>query len=480
MTERDLSAPMPAEAGSPARKGGLHRTLSSFGVLLLTLSCLSPVFSVYGVGSDVLQHAGSGAAILFLLGLAGAVVWAVVYAELGSAYPYAGGDYVGVGSILGGWAGAATLVIWAVTAGPSEAFQAKIIATYVGELIPGVPADVITYGAVILATAVALLAVRTGAVVTGLFLAVEMIAVLVLIGGGLLHPARGLSAVILHPMVPGVSGVLAPASFAVLALGAVSAVYGTVGGNQAIGFGEELTDPHRRMGGVIMAACMIGAVATAVPVIAVVLGARDLDAVLRSSAPLATFMSQIAGPLAARALSAGVALAIFNALIAGIMANARLFFSLARDGLFPRTVNRLLAGVHGPSGTPRGATVAVGVFSAVCCLLSAHTLLIFLTGLLVYGWSLVCLAVLVGRFKGLTGGRGYWRGPLFPLAPVLGLVMAAVFTVADIMDADSGRPSVVILGLFVLAAVLWSHFVLKRRPGGWTPSLGDIQVQPAE
>jgi len=71
-------------------EGQLHRKLSSFGVLLLTLSCLSPVFSIYGVGADVLQHAGTGAALLFLIGIAAAVIWAVVYAELGSAYPYAG------------------------------------------------------------------------------------------------------------------------------------------------------------------------------------------------------------------------------------------------------------------------------------------------------------------------------------------------------------------------------------------------------
>ena len=79
----------------------LHRKLASFGVLLLTLSCLSPVLSIYGVGSDVLLRAGTGAAGMFICGIGVAVVWAVVYAELGSAYPYAGGDYVGVGSILG-------------------------------------------------------------------------------------------------------------------------------------------------------------------------------------------------------------------------------------------------------------------------------------------------------------------------------------------------------------------------------------------
>src|SRR5579862_7630189 len=113
-----------ADAPTPPPAGRLHRQLSSFGVLLLTLSCLSPVFSVYGIGSDVLQHAGTGAVVLFLLGLAAAVVWAVVYAELGSAYPYAGGDYVGVGSTLGPWAGFASLTLWAATTPCMNAFLA--------------------------------------------------------------------------------------------------------------------------------------------------------------------------------------------------------------------------------------------------------------------------------------------------------------------------------------------------------------------
>src|SRR6185437_1752322 len=92
----------------------LHRKLSPFNALLLTLSCLSPVFSVYGPGSDVLQHTGTGAGVLFLISIGAAAIWAMVYAELGSAYPYAGGDYVGVGSILGPAAGFASLALWAL------------------------------------------------------------------------------------------------------------------------------------------------------------------------------------------------------------------------------------------------------------------------------------------------------------------------------------------------------------------------------
>jgi len=239
---------------------GLHRQLSSFGVLLLTLSSLSPVLSVYGVGGAVLQQAGTGSVGLFLLGLAAAVVWALVYAELGSAFPYAGGDYVGVGRVLGGWAGLVTLAVWAASAGPATAFEAQVIATYAGVLLPGMAPMAITFIALAGAVGVALLAVRMGALVTGLFLAVEMLAVAVLIGAGFWHPARGLGEVLTHPLMPGAGGALVPETFAVFALAMVSTVYGTVGGNQALYFGEELGEPHRRMGPVVIIACMTVAV----------------------------------------------------------------------------------------------------------------------------------------------------------------------------------------------------------------------------
>ena len=56
---------------------------------------------------------------------------------------------------------------------------------------------------------------------------------------------------------------------------------------------------------------------------------------------------------------------------------------------------------------------------------------------------------------------------LFPLAPIAGLVLAVVFAVADLLDADAGRPSLLILGAMIAAGLLWHHFVLRRR--GWAP-----------
>lgn len=456
---------------SPALTTRLHRRLSSFDALLLTLSCLSPVFSVYGPGSEVLQHTGTGAAVLFFAGIGAAAVWGMVYAELGSAYPYSGGDYVGVGSILGPAAGFACLALWAAVIIPINAFLAKMVATYVGQLVPGVPAAAVTFTSLAIAVALALLAVRTSALVTGIFLAIEMVAVSVLVVAGFWHVPGNIPALITHPLLPGADGRWIPVATGTMAMGAVSAAFATVGGNQAIAFGEELIDPHRRMGRVILIACLGGAVAIALPVIAVALSAGRDAAILRSPAPLSAFVASVAGPTAGRVLSAAVALAVFNALIAQVMFSARLFFSFARDEVFPAPINAALARVHGASGAPRIATLVAGTTSAACCLLSAPVLLVFMSGLVVYGLALVSVAVLLGRAKGLTGQSGFWRSPGYPLAPLLGLALSFVFAVADWADPAAGRPSLLALGAVLLAAILWHHFVLRRRPGGWAPRL---------
>ena len=207
----------------------LHRKLTSFGALLLTLSCLSPALSIYGTGSDVLLHAGTGAAGMFICGIGVAVLWAVVYAELGSAYPYAGGEYVGVGSILGPWAGFASLSVWGVFAGPANAFLAKTIAIYVNELLPAASPMLVTYTALAGATGIALLTVRTSALVTGLFLGIEMLAVLFLAGVGMWHPARSLTDALLHPVTLGTAGDLVPVAVSAMALAGVTAAFATCG-----------------------------------------------------------------------------------------------------------------------------------------------------------------------------------------------------------------------------------------------------------
>jgi hypothetical protein len=113
----------------------------------------------------------------------------------------------------------------------------------------------------------------------------------------------------------------------------------------------------------------------------------------------------------------------------------------------------------------------VAIAAGICSLLSSHVLLVFVSGLIVYSFALVSFAVLMGRARGQTGCRGLWRSWLYPLAPILGLVLALAFAAADWADPDAGRPSLVILGALLLAAFAWYRLVLSRRPGGWVPRI---------
>jgi amino acid transporter len=409
---------------------------------------------------------------MFGVGIIAALVWALVYAELGSAYPCSGGDYVGVAAILGPWAGFASLTLWASTAGPGVAFCAKTIATYVSDLAPTASPDLVAFGALAAALAVALLTLRASAWVTGIFLTIEFVAVVVLAYAGIRHPARAFSATIFHPVALTSTGIVGPVGLGAMALAGVSAAFATAGGNQAIAFGEELKDPHRRMGTVILLAALVGALATAIPVMAVAIGAEDLPAILSSPAPFSAFFATVAGTQAGHALSLAVIVSIFNALIATLMFYGRLFFSLGRDRVFNAPTSRLLSSVSKASGTPRVATVAVTLLSAACCLLQTHTLVVFVSGLTVYSLGLVSVAVYVGRRRFLTGQSGYWKSPLFPLAPILGMMLAVAFAIAEVLDADTGRPSLLLLAAIVGVGLLWHRYVLSRRAHGWTAWTG--------
>ena len=400
--------------------------------------------------------------------------------ELGSAYPYAGGDYVGVGSVLGPAAGFASLALWAVTAVPLNAFLARMVATYFIEVVPTASASGITLLALALAAGAALLALRAGAALTGVFLAIELLAVLALIVAGLWHPTGNLVAVVMHPRVPDAAGEWLPVASATMAMGAVNAAFATCGGNQAIAFGEELVEPHRNVGRVILAACLIGAAGVALPVIAAAWGASGHADLFLGNAPFTALVTSLWGPAAGKVLSGAVALAVFNALIAQLLFTARLFFSFARDGIFPSRLNAALARVHPGSGAPRTATVVVTLGALACCLIPWHVLLVFLSGLVPYALILVSIAVLVGRRRGQTGGAGFWRSPLYPLAPILGIALALAFSAAQWVDPEAGRPSLLILGALILASLAWYRFVLSRRPGGWAPRLESSNMTAAD
>jgi amino acid transporter len=86
---------------APPASHALHRTLGPVEVLFLALSALTPGASVFIYGGAILHMAGTGTATAVLIGGAIAAVAALLYAELGAAFPQAGGIYPSLVGVLG-------------------------------------------------------------------------------------------------------------------------------------------------------------------------------------------------------------------------------------------------------------------------------------------------------------------------------------------------------------------------------------------
>ena len=166
----------------------LKRVLSPIGVMLLAFSALSPAFSVYVVGDTVLHMAGTGGAIAFLLGGVAAAILGLLYAEVGAAFPGAGGVYPSLAALLGSFMAFPYIVLLAPIVFAQTAIAALGMADYIRVLAPGLPLLPLAFAGIAAATVISVLNVRFGAIVTGVFLAVEAIALTILTTVALLHP----------------------------------------------------------------------------------------------------------------------------------------------------------------------------------------------------------------------------------------------------------------------------------------------------
>src|SRR5580658_5564123 len=287
MLRDSASIVSPAEVPDPA----LSQVLSPAGVALLTFSALSPVMSVYIAGDALLHIAGTGAAMAVAIGGALSALVALLYAELGAAFPRAGGLYPSLSAVLGPFVTFPMVLLGVPIAIGTTAFTAVGLGAYVRVLVPGLSPLPIAFGGISLAALIAVLSVRTSAVITGVFLAVEALALALLTGVAALHPARHFGEVLVHPVMMG-GGDLISTPLAVMGLALLSGVWVTGGASYALYFAEEMKAP-RKIGRTIAWTAAIAAALSALPIVLTVNSAPDLRALLNAQTPIAAFLTEV-------------------------------------------------------------------------------------------------------------------------------------------------------------------------------------------
>jgi amino acid transporter len=447
--------PLPAPILQP-----LRRSLGVVGILFLTLSAITPASSVFIIVPEMLKDAGTGALWAMLIAGVVCVATAYLYAELSSAWPVAGGEYVMVAHTLGPLPG---FVILGVNTINNFIFPAVVglgLSDVLAAVIPGLRPVPVAVAMVVACTLLSVLRIRFNAWLTGLFLAVELAALLTLFLLGVLDPVRPLGPMLVHP-----AGAVDAVAASGIGLATTVAIFALNGYGNAVYLAEEMREPAKRIARVILLALVLTLVVEIAPLAAVLAGAPDLKALFASPDPFGLFVTVRGSPALAGWVSLGVAVAIVNAAIACIISFARFFYSTGRDCAWGRPFDGWATAVHPRFGTPWIATLIVGAVGTAACFVPLPLLLVLSGAGIAVTYLAMAFAALAGRWTGAAAHSPY-RMPLFPLAPFVTVAALAYVFWTSWFDLETGRPGLIATGAQMLLSAAYYILVVKRR-GPW-------------
>ncbi|WP_345708886.1 APC family permease [Kitasatospora paranensis] len=310
---------------------------------------MTPASSLFIVVPPLLQSQGSGTVATLLIAALLSLGVGFCYAELGTLVPSAGGEYSIVGQLLGRLAGWLVFVISVVSLLVIPPIIALGTAGYLSSVVSVDPA---VAGAAVMALAVAVgvLDIKSNALITGLFLGIEVLAAAVVSVLGLTHVRQPLGSLV-HAVVPDGHGGTSPFTAGLLVSGLAVALFTYNGFGTAVYLSEDLRDPRRTVARTVLWSLLAGVVLITVPVAAICLGVDSPD--MLATGDLVAVVDSWAGSTVGTFVSLCIAAAILNAVIVMVLQNGRVLYASARDRTWPDPVNRLLGSLH-PAGARPG------------------------------------------------------------------------------------------------------------------------------
>ena len=432
----------------------LARRLGPFDATMLVMG------GIIGAGifvnpAEVAKHLQTPTLIVgvWLLGGAIALIGALVYAELAARRPEVGGQYAylrdawgPIPGFLYGWS-----LLLVIQSGGMAAV-AITFARYFLELTgAGLSPGFVAAAALAILTAINCAGVRNGATVQNVLMLLKILALALLVIAGL---AYGFASPVPAPAAPTPTD--AGGLTALFAIGAaMTAVMFSYGGWQTASFvSGEMRDPSRDLarGLLFGVAGVVTLYALVALTCVLVLGPEGLGA---SLTPASDVMRLALGERGAQIIALGIAISTLGFLSQGMLTSPRVYFAMAEDKLFFRSIARVDKRTHVP-------TLAILLQGAV-------SIAIALSG--TYGQILSYVVSVDFLWFGLTGAALFvyrrrepaspgFRAPLHPWSTGLFVMACAAIVVATIVS----HPVNSAIGLGILAAGIPAClFWLRRR-----------------
>jgi APA family basic amino acid/polyamine antiporter len=405
---------------------------------------------------------------VWLLGGVLAFAGAMAYAELATLRPHAGGEYVYLRDAYG--PAAAFLTGWtSFVAGFSGGIAAVSVglATYLGRFFPAAadqtallqipiplfpltvtPQAIVAIAAIVTVSIVHLGA--TGRLVHNTLAAITVSALVLFIAIGL---TGGLGT---FGNLGSTHAVNAPATGWLLAL--VPVMFAYSGWNAAAYVAEEIRDPHRNVP-LALGLGTLGVVAVYLALNVLFFYAMPItDLANLGDARLTDRVAErLFGFVAGNLIGAFTIVSISASISAMVLAGPRVYYAMARDGLFLNSARH----VHPKFRTPALAIIAQAVWSSVLVLSGSLTQLVNYTGFAVVLFAgIAVMAVFVLRHREPHVDRPF-KAYGYPVAPALFVIASLAIVISEIWN----NPQTSLAGLTVILAGVPIYWIFRRRRG---------------
>jgi APA family basic amino acid/polyamine antiporter len=437
-------------------RGGLRRQIGLFTATALVVG------EVVGVGifltpAEMTKSVGSPLYVLcvWLVSGAMALCGALCFGELAARRPEAGGQYVYLRDAYGeplaflyGWM--ALLVLDPGLTAALAIGGASYIAYALG--LPGAGAKAVAVAFVVALAAVNVRGVRLGGSIVRWLTAAKLALLLFIVLWGFGMRLGDLSH--FAPFVAQREGSLPLA--AALAGALVSAFFSFGGWWDLSKLGGEVREPGRTLPRAY-AYGLLSVVAVYVLTSAAFVYLVPPERVTSGEAFAAQAGEALFGPAGGLVFTAVVVIAVFGSLAAFTMSAPRVYFAMARDRLFLPWA----ASLHPRFGTPARAIVIQAGLAIVLVLLGKFGDIIayFLFAVVLFIGLTVAALFVLRREGGAVG----FKTPLYPLTPVVYLILTAVLL---FLLASGERRRYALTGTLVVALGLpFYYLVFRRRPG---------------
>ncbi len=407
---------------------------------------------IFRTPGEVANHIQTPSMVILIWVVAGVIVLmqSMVTAELATRYPHAGGEYVYLREAYGefvafffGWAytifiiggGAATI---ALAFGDFGCDLFSLSRNWSGS---------VAAGAIITITLVNAIGLRAGAGMQNAMTVMKIIAMMVLIGFGLMYTAE--SVVEFVPVTQVMKGGLVVAFLSAL----VPALWPYEGTTDAAKMAEEIKDVHRAIPRALIGSTLL-VILIYILVNVALMNVVPLHEMRGMESVPGEAMARIFGPQGRRLMLIIAMVVCLGALSSTVLATVRVTYALARDGLTFRVLAKMS---RSQSPVPALIVVAcVSVFLVLMRNFSQVLQIYFFASAILFGLSYASLIIFRRRESSFP--KQVFR---CPVGPVLAVLLICI-QLAIAVNIAYHQPKDVMYTVLMLITLVCFYFVWKR------------------